>query len=222
MCPPSEVVGQKEQGLRPHEERAGDGGCQADVEPRPPLALPRAADEAWPGIARRRARADWRHGGAQERGELQVVDHDVIPSRASSALSIRVARKTRDLTVPIGTSSASAMSAYRLLFDERQRGHGGQPRRQAAERHAKRVAQVVRNGSTHRLGSSVGSRPDRARRGREVKLVKRGVGRNPPHPGAETSRGVEPGAAAVRRTEGVDQGILRRRGVASDAENPAR
>ena len=59
-----------------------------------------------------------------------------------------------------------------------------------------------------------------ARGGREVKLVQGGIGRNPPHPGAKTPRGIEPGAAAIRAPEGVNQGILRRRGIARDAENP--
>ena len=52
-----------------------------------------------------------------------------------------------------------------------------------------------------------------------MKLVQRRIGRNPPHR-AKASRCIEPRAAAIRAPEGVDQRILRRRGVAGDAENP--
>src|SRR3990167_8700855 len=73
---------------------------------------PAGSHDRLPDIGGGRGRFHRRQRRAQHLLETGVVVHGWIPWRASSSLNIRTARKTRDLTVPTGTSRASAISEY--------------------------------------------------------------------------------------------------------------
>src|SRR6266496_5775367 len=110
MCPPSQVIRDQQEraGKRQQGDRRQTG--QANIDPRQSRSFFETALDQRPQIARGNLRLRQREYLLQQLSNpIFFRAHGLIPIRTSSLLSIRTARNNRDLTVPSGTPSASAI-----------------------------------------------------------------------------------------------------------------